>query len=411
MATLQVEAPSLPSQLDARPMVRRTSANPWSKAEAARDRLYDAFLRACEEEAVEALVLKSPPSVYPPWVKFECWVPRGENRAVCERGSVTVTVQSRPYHVQEFEYDLEMKHRGRGKTLRRVAEFDPAQAVKTVHHLLDRGPRPGFRRFRENSLQFWRRQNRVRALRSDWLMATPLAFVALALFPTGFEILFWIAAIATVVLLSRRPVYVRVQGKPMGEPRSLARVDSWQTVVFGLGRDAGAVRASLAQALEKAPAHFRSQVERVWYWGLDGKEEREQFVVAFGRGMLFSQIYAYGDDLYVGWDGHLNVGQWVESTVATGVDRETGHRVKLNTVVSGTQPITEYDVIDLNCLMEWSHAQLVKIVKRLLEERHIDQEIDFKILRGERQRLSELGRRENKPLDTLAGRFGLKRTA
>jgi hypothetical protein len=42
--------------------------------------------------------------------------------------------------------------------------------------------------------------------------------------------------------------------------------------------------------------------------------------------------------------------------------------------------------------MEWTHAQLTNLAKRLLEELKIDQEIDFNILRGERQGLT--GNRE-----------------
>ena len=61
--------------------------------------------------------------------------------------------------------------------------------------------------------------------------------------------------------------------------------------------------------------------------------------------------------------------------------------VAVSTVVPGTQSISEYDLIDLSCLMEWTHAQLTNLAKRLLEELKIDQEIDFKIVRGERQSL------------------------
>ncbi len=82
------------------------------------------------------------------------------------------------------------------------------------------------------------------------------------------------------------------------------------------------------------------------------------------------------------------MGQWVEKTLAQGLDRESSQLVKVNTVEPGTQQVTEYDITDLSCVMEWTHAKLTKFVKDLMEERKIDQEIDFKILRGERQKLS-----------------------
>jgi hypothetical protein len=35
--------------------------------------------------------------------------------------------------------------------------------------------------------------------------------------------------------------------------------------------------------------------------------------------------------------------------------------------------------------MEWTHTQITKVVKQLIAERKIDQEIDFKIQRSERR--------------------------
>lgn len=91
----------------------------------------------------------------------------------------------------------------------------------------------------------------------------------------------------------------------------------------------------------------------------------------------------------MGWDAHLNHGQWVEKTVGTGIHKESGDLTQVNTVGSGWQRLTEYDVTDANCLIEWTHTKLVQLVKRLMEERKIDQEIDFTILRGGRQDLTK----------------------
>ena len=110
------------------------------------------------------------------------------------------------------------------------------------------------------------------------------------------------------------------------------------------------IRDRFLKLLKNSPNEkFRSRIERVWYWGLDGKEEREQIVLTSGRGVVFCQIYQYGDDLYVGWDGHVNIGQWVEQAVATGIDRATRKPTVLKAVVSGTQQPSEYDVMDLSC--------------------------------------------------------------
>jgi hypothetical protein len=162
-------------------------------------------------------------------------------------------------------------------------------------------------------------------------------------------------------------------------------MDSWQTVVFNLGNDVDMVRQRCVDALGSAIGpHKKFRSERVWYWGLDGKEERDQYVLTAGRGIVFCQVYRYGADLYVGWVGHLNLGQWVEQTVRTGIDKKTGNPVTIRRVIPGWQTNSDYDVTDLSCLTEWTHAQITKVLKQLIAEKHIDQEIDFKIQRAER---------------------------
>jgi len=184
----------------------------------------------------------------------------------------------------------------------------------------------------------------------------------------------------------RRPTLVRTVGQPVEEPRYLRYLDAWQTVIADAHADAGLVKQH-AMALFNVlqDNQFSVRPERIWYWGLDGKIEREQIVLRRGRGVVYCQIYGYGSDLYVGWDAHLNVGTWLEQNVATGIDRQTGQRVRLTTVTHANQPTNEYDLVDLNCLLEWTHAQITKVVRQYIEERKIDQEIDFTIIRGNRE--------------------------
>jgi hypothetical protein len=184
----------------------------------------------------------------------------------------------------------------------------------------------------------------------------------------------------------RRPTLVMNAGKPVAEPRYLRYLDAWQTVLFDARADTELVRGrvmSLFNVLREQ--HFSVGTERIWHWGLDGKVEREQIVLRHGRGVVYCQIYEYGSDMYVGWDAHLNVGTWIEKPVASGIDRKTGQRVKLTTVTHAVLNTSEYDLVDLNCLLEWTHAQVTKVLKQYTQERRIDQEIDFKIIRGDRQ--------------------------
>ena len=52
---------------------------------------------------------------------------------------------------------------------------------------------------------------------------------------------------------------------------------------------------------------------------------------------------------------------------------------------------------DANCLLENVHAAVAKVIKLKLAENHIDQEIDFRILREERQGIA--GREQPKAQD------------
>jgi len=194
------------------------------------------------------------------------------------------------------------------------------------------------------------------------------------------------AGLVGLYVTRRGPHLVRSAGKPMAEPRDLRYFDSWQTVVFGGGAGADDIRTwVLAIFKGSQQKRFSCTVERVWYWGLDGKDEREQFVLQDKRAIVFCQIYQQGADLYVGWDAHMNVGTWIEQPFVAGIDRETGERVRLMKVSHGSQPVTVHDLADLNCLAEWVHAQLTQIVRRYVKEQQIDQEIDFTIIRGDRK--------------------------
>ena len=108
-------------------------------------------------------------------------------------------------------------------------------------------------------------------------------------------------------------------------------------------------------------------------------------MLRYGRAIVFAQVYRYGTDLYVGWDAQMNLGTWIEKPLVTGIDRASGQRVQLMTVEHGVQNGTEYDLVDLNCLAEWTHAQMTQVLRHYVKERHIDQEFDFTIIRGERQ--------------------------
>jgi hypothetical protein len=384
-----------PPAKDWRPIVVRNETNLWSRAEVFRDGLHEQLGRFCKDAGVEPLLLRSPPFAFPAWVKFEAWQPRTDPRDT-ERRSAMVVVEPKPYHSHEFELEIALSEGNKTRTITRAAPLNEAEVKALVDHLLNRARRPRFRRFRAYPFQLWREKNEIRGLERDWLgigaVALGAAGVAFSSIFLPLALALWAVMAWLLVRMHRRTFIVRSEGKPTGEPRTLVRVDSWQTVLFDLGPEEKAMRERLRRVLESGLEERRQfREERIWYWGLDGKEEREQFILTAGRGIVFCQIYRYGRDLYFGWDGHLNRGQWVEQMIASGIDRATGSPISFSRVAPGVQPTTEYDLTDVSCLMEWTHAQITKLLKALIAEKKIDQEIDFKIQRAERREVVASG--------------------
>lgn len=206
----------------------------------------------------------------------------------------------------------------------------------------------------------------------------------------GIGVIFIIVGIIMQHRVSREKKYIITSGKPLSEPRNLKLIDSWQTIIFDIGSQGQKIRDDLLNTLKTALMQGANlQEENIWHWGLDGKVEKSQIVLMYNRGMAFLHIHPYGNDLYVGWETHINFGQWVEHDVASGRDKSTGAIVTLKSITPGWQGVNEYDVQDAISLGEWCHAQLVKTVKLIMKENKLDQEIDFKIIREERSGLTQ----------------------
>jgi hypothetical protein len=396
-------APASPTLQNVLPILKRSEDSIWAQVEAYRDELFAALQQACRDEGYEALLIKSGPFIQPAWVKIECWIPSADGKT-SGRASALIKIHAKEFHRRTMEFSVEVHDRGWSKTYDRLVGLAPKHADQLARFVLGRGRAPLLARLqvRRYPWQLWRPVNKLNVLGMDWMQVGPWILFLLALLlvapvpPLG--LLLFVAGVAAIIMLKRRRASVLSSGKPRAEPRHLHRVDSWQVVISGLGGEATSLRARLLDALATPPMDgLESRVEKIWDWGLDGIVERDQIVMTLRRGWVFCQIYGYRDELYVGWDAHLNSAQWVETTVATGIDKQTRSLIRVNSVQSGEQPLTDYDIVDLNCLAEWTHARLVQLVQRLMSERDIDQQIDFQIIRGERPKTGET----EKPTDQI----------
>ncbi|MFL6798059.1 MAG: hypothetical protein ACJ8F3_11670 [Xanthobacteraceae bacterium] len=367
------------------PILTRDQTSAWGRATELRDWVYEAVEGACRNLDIEALVQKSIDLRFPAWVSLEAWLPAGAPGATRRRFCVFY-IDPKPHAQFEFELRIECSRDDKKELYGPYAPEAAKEVAQWVSYMLDKGPEPNKRRLRLRKLswELWYPANRISRFRYDALTVAGYAGLAagalLALFSPPFLLLgLLILGICFAIRASRTKIVVNA-GRPTGEPRSLRLVDSWQTMLNELGPSWESVRTRLFRRLTEGRAfNIEPRLENISYVTLDGKQERQQLVLTQNRGQVFCHVYPYGNDVFVGWEAYLNTGCWVERTLATGFDTSLQSPVLLNTVEPGRARVTEYDLFDLNGLTEWTHTRVVQVIKQMLEEHKLDQEIDFKI--------------------------------
>jgi hypothetical protein len=195
-----------------------------------------------------------------------------------------------------------------------------------------------------------------------------------------------VLALALVAYFSRRRQHVVfVSPQPLNPPTNLVLVDSWHTVIAELGRDYAEVKGRLVATLkqEEAVGGLTCRTETYGYRTPNGYEERERLVVSKGQGVVHVHIYSFGEDVFIGWHAYLNWAKWAETVPVTTkiVGREV---IEFRELRRGFYVPSQFDLIDLNSLSELVHRRLEREIKAILKEKAIDQDIDFKIIRGDR---------------------------
>lgn len=379
-----------PPNVDFRPLIPRSDEGVYVRSEKLRDTLYQQAVTECQRRGIVGEVLRSPPFAHPCWLKIEFWARLPVSQSATKRAKAVVTISPKPFFKHEFEYWVDMDFCGSVRKVGPLGDFGINDLAKLIDYLSG-GDEPSFyrNRLRQFAWEIWLPKNKVDSIKTDWMQALPkplAVFGLLALPIYGLGILLLIASLVIFVLGRSRDRVTLTSGKPHGEPRNLLLLDSWQTVMFGAGANTDSFKEQLnARLTNSSSASIKASTESIWYWGLDGAIEREQFVLFQNRAIVFVHVHRYDNDLYVSWDGHLNRGQWVEQDLLTGIHTKTQMPTVIKTLVAGTQTLTEYDLNDASMLIEWVHSQVVRAVKLLLEELKIDQEIDFKIVREPRR--------------------------
>lgn len=373
---------------DVRPIIPRVSQGVFQRTDLACDQIYGHATEALSRKGFNGHVLRARSLSHPSWVAIELWIPIQDDLLLTQRSSATVRISAMPYHRFEIVYDVEFDRCGRKSLIKGLNGFGLKEVEATVAYLVGEGPKPAFsnHQLRRRWWELWKPENKPSALSRDWLRLIPYVLGGLGFLSNLGHLLFWGGAIVVAWLLWRRPRMVRTSGRPMAEPRILVPIDSWQTVVFGGGPVVDQLRQHFVERLNKPMSgQLRWSPEQIWYWSLEGTIEREQIVLRLNRAIVFVHFHQHESALYVAWDAHLNRGQWVEKDLFQGIDRRSRQLAVIRVVEQGEQQLTEYDLTDVNCLLEWTHAQITQLVKQLMKELQIEQELDFKIIRGERK--------------------------
>lgn len=386
--------------------VLQTEANSvWTRIDRALAAMYAAMEDACADLGVEAYVARSNAFEYPFAVRFECWIQAPGDKYFTERVVAHISVLPKAWHRFEMEYVVTIENRGRKKVLGHFGEMRDQDVHALLSHLVRGTPEPRlYPRLRQPGDPFWRWftsiKNRPTSLRRDWAGMVSAALVTAgvlgmagvagnpALGALGFVL--FVSGTIWAYFIARQPIAVRNAGRPPWQPRVLRVYDSWQAVVPGAGQSAETFRARFLAVLGAPPVEgFESGTERIGYRMLDQVVHRDQIVLTAKRGVIYCQVYQFGTDLYVGWESFLNQGRWVEQVGAHGRDAMTGRRAEVRAIVPGHESLCEYDYADVNCLTQWTHLHMSRLTKQVMKEHQIDEEIDFQIVRADRQRVSQ----------------------
>jgi hypothetical protein len=423
---MQTPNPTVAS-IDARPIRATSTDTPWDRAVKLRYSLVSQMRATLEEIGFEALLFVSSNGNYPPWAKLEAWLPRpsGPDRGGRERVELVLVVDVKPYNKSELVVSA-YATRGARKlsvtnrpdfserdvrdwtlyTLRRAGKPRNYSPVLDALHGLVATVLPFLPGPHANPVQAQYR-NRFRVSRAGALGLLSLIVLVGSIAALSapdiaddapwMAILPWLGVaglIVTFFLVRRRRHAVHVTDQPTVPPRNPGMVDSWHAVVAEIGRDFAAARDRLVATLkaEEGVAGLTCQMETYGYRTPNGYEERERLVVSKGQCFVHVHIYPFSDDLFVGWDAYLNWAKWDE-TAPVSRKAQSGMTIEFRELRQGFYVPNQFDLIDLNSLSELVHRRLEREIKAMIKERGIDQDIDFRIIRGDRDVALDQSRR------------------
>jgi len=303
-------------------------------------------------------------------VLIECRINNSESLYKNKASYIKIHIYTLPFHRYDILINLDIYTNNYKKKFERVVYFDKNEISQILEIMTNESGKINYHAQCSNSIRYINHiKDKYR--RNDDIYPFLYIFLFLKRFIFGKE-----------------PLYKVTMGKPNQEPRLLMPFDSWQTLVSEISNEKNNIIKEIQEKLKiiiHKESNLRIFKESISYWGVNGKDEREQLVCIFNRSYVFIHIYDYGDDLYIGWNAKLNYGVWEEYKIAEGYTDGYLKNINLFGVKVGWNEINEYDLSDANFLLETVHSYVIQIIKRIMKEKKIDQEIDFSIVRESRK--------------------------
>jgi hypothetical protein len=408
MASVEA-APQAIARLDARPILPVSTTTVWDEAIRLRDRLGAVVATTLAQEGVDALLIKSQAGNYPAWIRLEAWLPDPLDRpGVHERCDLELIIDSNPFSKHQLVYTARLSKGKRAIALNERTRFSEAEMAQWTRYAIGRGSKPSNYHPRLDALldaigalipplrprynplasTYRNRLIEARTIAAGFLCALLivallyrplLAFVAI-----GIGALTLAAALALPFLTGRYRQRDWVVPQPRETPRHLGHVDSWHAVLSGLSGEAENLKRRITDRLLEGSADgFSPRLENFAHRTANGADERERLVVTHGQGQVHIHVHPVADDLFIGWQAHLNWAKWSETGPVANRDAGT-HGVAYRDLKPSWYYPSEFDLIDLESLSAVVHGALEREVKALLKERAIDQEVDFEVNRGDR---------------------------
>jgi hypothetical protein len=408
MVSVEAASPAT-GRLDVRPLLPVSTATVWDEAIRVRDRLAAVVETTLAHEGVDALLIKSQAGNYPAWIRLEAWLPDPSGRpGVNERCDLELIVDAKPFNRHQLVYTARLTRGKQSLALNERPRFSEADVAQWTRYAIGCGPKPSNYHPRIDALlnsigtfipPLRPRYNPLAAgYRNGLIEARTIAAVALcallvaallyrpllAIVAVGIGAVTLAAALALPFIAGRYRQRDWVVPQPRETPRHLGHVDSWHAVLSGLGTEAESLKRRIIDCLlETSPSGFSPRLEIFGHRTANGYDERERIAVSHRQGQVHIHVYPVADDLFIGWQAHLNWAKWGET--APVANRDTGiHGIAYRDLKPSWYYPSDFDLIDLNSLSAVVHGMLEREIKVLLKERAIDQEVDFEINRGDR---------------------------